>query len=178
MQQLKTIFSHITCFLLLGLLLHCKDSSNITDTIEIDHKKEQSLTTNDLEQITYVEYALSDLSIEKTKDWLKFKTLQQEIDNLKKGNLLFFTEDKDILTGFINDLKKEIPKNLDSSSIKVRLTVLETALYKLEEAYNLNNSSKETVIKNIESVLISFNNLVFQINKKTEKDAINIVKPQ
>ena len=96
---------------------------------------------------------------------------------LKKWLYLFFKDDKTILQGLIADLKNEIPESLNRSSIIVRLSVLETTMYKFDETINLQSSSKETIIKDIENLLLAYNNFVYQINKVIEKESYNIIKP-
>ena len=75
------------------------------------------------------------------------------------------------------DLKIQIPESLNRSSIIVRLSVLETTMYKFDETINLQSSSKETIIKDIENLLLAYNNFVYQINKVIEKESYNIIKP-
>jgi len=41
----------------------------------------------------------------------------------------------------------------------------------------LQSSSKETIIKDIENLLLAYNNFVYQINKVIEKESYNIIKP-
>ena len=113
----------------------------------------------------------------KTKDWLKFQELLSQIEVLKGGNTSFFKDDKIILKGFINDLKSEVPESLNEISITVRISVLETTLYKLDEALNLKGLSKQNILNNIKDVLIAHNNIILQINKKLEKESQNISKP-
>jgi len=178
MFKLKLVYLSLTCFLLLALNLQCKKSTDSNTTELIDNTTAtKTITAKDFEQLKYVEYALSDSAAAKTKNWLKFQNLRLHIDQLKKGDFYFFKEDKAILTGFITDLKKEIPSTLNTEDIAVRLRVIETMSFKLEEVSNINVISKETLLKSITDVLIAYNNLIFQINKKVEKDALNIEKP-
>ncbi|NND52171.1 MAG: hypothetical protein HKN54_07185 [Flavobacteriaceae bacterium] len=90
----------------------------------------------------------------------------------------FFKDDKTILQSYITDLKNEIPEKLNENSIVVRLVALETSIYKLEGIAIVPDAKKEELLQSIKDVLVSHVNLIFQINKKLEKDAQNIVKPQ
>ena len=178
MFKSKLAPSFIACSLLLALNIQCKKNSdeNPNDTT-ITTPQSQAITAKDFEQMQYTEYALSDLAETKTKNWLKFQNLGTHIEHLQKGDYYFFKEDKTILKGFITDLIKETPKTLNTSAIIVRLSVIETTAYKLEEVSNIKTISKQILLNSISDVLIAYNNLIFQINKKVEKDARSIEKP-
>jgi len=178
MFKSKLVSSFIACSLLLGLNLQCKKNidENPIDK-NITAPQSLSITVKDFEQIQYTEYALSDLAEAKAKNWLKFQNLGTHIEQLKKGDFYFFKEDKAILKGFMTDLIKETPTTLYSSAIIVRLSVVETTAYKLEEVSNIKTISKQVLLKSIADILIAYNNLVFQINKKVEKDSRSIEKP-
>jgi len=129
------------------------------------------ITPQDVTDINYTEYVLSDLAKKEVATWTKFNELSVEVENLKNGNLSFFKDDKTILQALIADIKNEIPESLNSSSIIVRLSVLETAMYKFDETINLQSSSKEAIIKDIENLLLAYNNCVYQINKVIERQS-------
>lgn len=135
------------------------------------------VNANDISQLNYTEFALSNLSEKSTEDWLKFQELQEEIEILKKGDLSFFKNEKAILQSFFKDLKVEIPESLNINSILVRLSVLETAMFKLEGTSNINNVKKELLLNAIKEVLVAYSNVILQMNKKFEKDSQNIQKP-
>jgi len=178
MLKLKLVYLLITCFLLLALNLQCKESSDSGAIEVVDNSTEtQKITAKDFEQIKYIEYALSDSAAAKTKNWLKFQNLGVHIDQLKKGDFYFFKEDKAILKGFITDLKKETPATLNTSDIAVRLAVIETMAFKLEEVSNIKTITKQSLLNSITDLFIAYNNLIFQINKKIEKDSQSIDKP-
>ncbi len=178
MFKLKLVYLPLICFSLLALNLQCKKSNEgNSDELNTSPQESQAITTKDFAQINYPEYALSDLAEAKTKNWLKFQNLGTHIDHLKKGDIYFFKEDKTILKAFITDLKKEVPTSINTSSIIVRLSVIETTAYKLEEVSNIRSISKQSLLESISDVLIAYNNLIFQINKKVEKDSQNIEKP-
>lgn len=149
------------------------ESSAATETKASDIK----ITAKDIEKLDYTEYALSDLAEAKTQDWVKFQELVTQIEILKKGELTFFQEDKTLLETFLTDLKKEIPSHLNEASILVRLNVFETTAFKLEGISELSNLDKNTILNYIKDVLVSYTNIIFQINKKLEKDSQKIIKP-
>lgn len=180
MSKLKSLFSYIIVCALLVTTFQCQKNTNTSvdgNTTVLTISENITITPKDIEQIKYVEFALSDAANSKTSDWVSFQNLAIEIENLKKGTLSFFKDDKEILQALIEDLKNEVPESLNRSSILVRISVLETVLYKLDETANLLSSPKEDILEDIEKVLISYNNLIYQINKDTEKESQNIIKP-
>ena len=158
--------------------LSCNRSNETSEELPQDKSsKEYKITIKDVEKIKYTEFVLSDLSENTIKDWLKFQEFLVQIELLRKGDLSFFKDDKTILQSFITDLKNEIPEVLNTPPILVRLTVLETTLFKLEGITILNNVKKDIILNAIKDVLVAHSNLILQINKKFEKDSQNISKP-
>lgn len=176
MRKVKLVFSYMAYLLVLALHLQCKNDTKVK--LQDTTVETRQITNKDIEQIKFTEYVLSDLAERKTKDWIKFQNLLDQIEILKKGDVSFFKDDKAILQSFITDLKNEIPESLNATSIIVRLTVLETTMFKLDEILNLQNVTKQSILNNIKDVLIAQNNLILQINKKIEKESQNITKPQ
>ena len=173
----KNIY-RLLILLVITLCFQCKktDENNTEETQETKAEFVK-ITSQDIETINFTEFALSDLAKKEIENWTKFKNLEAEIENLKKGLFSFFKDDKTILKGFITDLKNEVPESLNKSSILVRLSVLETAMYKFDETVNLQSSTKEAILTDIERLLLAYNNCVYQINKVVEKASLNIIKP-
>jgi hypothetical protein len=179
MLKVKLVFQYIICLSVLVLQLQCTNTKDVNSEDLIDNNgKLQKITGKDISQIKYTEYVLSNPAEERTKDWQKFQNLLDQIEILKKGEVTFFKDDKAILQSFITDLKNEIPESLKATSIMVRLTVLETTLFKLDEILNFQSVTKQTILENIKDVLMAYNNLILQINKKVEKESQKIAKPQ
>ena len=178
MFKYNLTISRFILFLIVASNIQCKklEESNLNETNE-DLAEFIKISPQDINGIKYTEFVLSDLAQKATENWAKFKKLEVEIENLKNGSLSFFKDDKTILKGFITDLKNEVPKSLNSSSIIVRLSVLETAMYKFDETVNLQSSTTEAVIDDIERLLLAYNNCVYQINKVVEKASQKILKP-
>jgi len=151
-----------------------EETTTISEITKTDSTK---ITTNDISQIKFTEYALSDMTKDKTSNWQKFNELSDKIEVLRTGDLSFFRDDKAILEGFLVDLKNEVPESLNTSAILVRLTVIETVFLKLEGLASLSTAKKEDLLSTIKDVLISHSNLIFQINKKFEKESQKIEKP-
>ncbi|RLD28454.1 MAG: hypothetical protein DRI75_06625 [Bacteroidetes bacterium] len=178
MCKLKIVNLFLLSSLILFLNFSCKKTSQTSEEILNEISSEKSkVSAKDIDQIKYTEFALSNLSEKSTQDWLKFKELQEEIDILKKGDLSFFEDDKTILQSFFKDLKVEIPESLNIPSILVRLSVLETTVFKLKSTSNINNVNKEILLNAIKEVLVANSNVILQMNKKFEKDSQNIEKP-
>ncbi|MCB0463915.1 MAG: hypothetical protein KDC81_14545 [Flavobacteriaceae bacterium] len=150
------------------------DSNTDEEIITIDSSK---ITAKDIAKLKYTDYALSNLTISKTTNWQKFNELTNKIELLKTGDLSFFRDDKAILESFITDLKNEVPESLKTPAISARLKVIETVFLKLEGLASLSSAKKEDLLIAIKDVLISYTNLVFQMNKKFEKESQNIEKP-
>lgn len=139
--------------------------------------KKLNVTAKDISQLNYTEFALSNLSEKATENWLKFQELQKEIEILKNGSLSFFKDDKAVLQSFFKDLKVEIPESLNIPTILVRLSVLETTIFKLKGISNIKNIKNELLLDVIRDVLVANSFIILQMNKKFEKDSQDIQKP-
>jgi len=178
MSKLHSVVFRFVLVTILFFNIQCKNNEDASSTAELETNTEYTkITPQDIKDIKFTEYVLSDLAKKEVSNWEKFKDLDIEIENLKNGKLSFFKDDKTILQGLITDIKNEIPESLNSSSIIVRLSVLETTMYKFDETINLQSSSKEAIIKDIENLLLAYNNCVYQINKVIEKASQKIIKP-
>ena len=177
-KSINRLFSILAVISIL-LNTHCK--KNNSEEINADTSSEVQnavITEKDITTLNITEFALSDQSESIAESWDKFKTLLNHMEDLKKGSFSFFKDDKALLQSFLTDLKVEIPEKLNKPSVLVRISAYETVLYKFDEAANIQNSNKEVLLNNIKDILLSFNNLVYQINKEVERDSQNIVKPQ
>ncbi|NNF73819.1 MAG: hypothetical protein HKN00_01440 [Flavobacteriaceae bacterium] len=154
------------------------EKSTDNETESTAQQPERKISAKDIASISYTEYALSDSAEKLTTSWFKFQELNSQIEILKTGDLSFFTEDLTFVDEFLTELSSEIPDTLNETSILVRLSALKTSIYKLEGSASLERESKEALLNNLKEVLLSHTNLIFQINKKLEKDAQNITRPQ
>jgi hypothetical protein len=179
MTYLQNIIKIFTFLSITLFILSCnpdvKNESAIVD--EITTIDSSIITANDISKIKFTEYALSKITQNKTINWQKFNELSNKIELLRTGDLSFFRDDKAILEGFIADLRNEIPESLNTQSILVRLTVIETVFLKLEGLASLKTAKKEKLLMAIKDVLLSYTNLIFQMNKKFEKESQKIEKP-
>jgi len=160
------------------IALGCNSKSKLGEQAnEIIDLKENQITSKDIEQLKYVEFVLSNLSEKAISNWLKFQEFNGHMEILKKGDLSFFKDEKAILQTFFIDFATEIPESINTPSILVRLSVLESTVLKLEGISKFNNVKKEIVLAAIREVLIAHSNLILQINKKFELDSQNVKKP-
>lgn len=174
-NSIKISILFLVILFISGCNTQTTNDSNIFKEIEtIDSSQ---ITSRDITKLKYTDFALSNLTKSKTSNWQKFNELTDKIEILKTGDLSFFKDDKAILVGFLNDLKNEIPESLKTTAILVRLSVIETTFLKLEGLASLSSAKKEDLLIIIKDVLVSYSNLVFQMNKKFEKESQNIEKP-
>jgi len=166
-------------FLVIVFISSCNTQTTNDSIIieQIETIDSSQITSRDITKLKYTDFALSNLTKSKTSNWQKFNELTDKIEILKTGDLSFFRDDKAILVGFLNDLKNEIPESLKTPAILVRLSVIETTFLKLEGLASLSSAKKEDLLIIIKDVLVSYTNLVFQLNKKFEKESQNIEKP-
>jgi len=160
----------LTSLICLLALYSCKEGneSESTPQPETQETATNTISVKDIEAIDYTEYVLSDLTEKEVDNWPEFLQLEDKIEAIKNSDFTCLT-DISLLTSFVKDLKNGIPLNIDHPSINVRLTVLETALLKLESINNLSNVSKALKLEYIKEVLVSHSNLIFQMNKELEK---------
>lgn len=159
------------------LCFSCKKTQDNTSTDTIEQNKDQEITEKDIANINYTEYALDSKTEDVIQNWAEYLQLQDIILNIKKGDLSFFNDNKDVIKLLLKELKSNIPKQVSSPSITARILVLETKLYKLESLSNLSTTSKEELIGTINEFFVSFSNLNLQMNKQIEFDNRSIEKP-
>ena len=70
MRKFKSVYIYIVYLLILAVHLQCKgiNEENNTDT-QTNNTATQKVTANDIAQIKYTEYVLSDLAQKRTNDW-------------------------------------------------------------------------------------------------------------
>ncbi|WP_445733054.1 hypothetical protein [Mariniflexile sp.] len=159
------------------MLFSCKKDQENTDLIAKKGTDSREITAKDISEFRYTDYILDDRTEETIANWNEYKQLQEVVDNVKKGDLSFFDNNKKEVRELLVNLKKNIPPQVNTSAIYARLTALETKLYKLESLSNLSTTSKPELIGILKESLVAFSNLNLQMNKKLEGDHIIIEKP-
>lgn len=164
---------------LLSLLIFmgCKSEPKIDEAISEDQEKTYVVTAADIEKLDYIDYILSPDSHNALLDWQKFQDLQTQMELVKTGDLSFFKVEKQIMEEFISEFKSEQPTVVTTPAIRSRITVLETALLRLQDLANLDNIKKEDLLESIKQLLVADVNLKLQINRKFEKEAQQIQLP-
>lgn len=145
--------------------------------IIIENDSNLIIVKSDVSNLDFVDFIIEDKAERQIESWEKYFELFTHVLNVKQADLSFFKNNNEILEIFIQDMKSTLPENINSKPIQVRITALETKMFKLESAVNLSNVHKEDLISAIKEFLVSFSNLNFQINKKFERETQNIQKP-
>lgn len=160
------------------IIASCKTDTKKQDaqTTE-DNKLSKRITKSDIESLKYNDYALSREASKAVNDWQKYQEMNTQIEYLRAADVSFFKTDITLIETFLNDLKAEVPKSLNTNEINSRITALETKILKLNSFLLLDNISKSDQIEGLKEVLVAFSNLNLQINKKLEFEANNITKP-
>jgi len=144
-------------------------SQDLNDTLRISKE--------DISKIDYIEFVLDEKAENLFTGWTSYTDLDNHINNLKQGNIAFFSENPELLDALIKDFKETLPEQINTPAILARIKELETKIYKLQSISNLSNGNKNHVLPVIKELLITFSNFNLQINKKFEKEAQNIQKP-
>jgi len=155
----------------------CKKGNEDVTENQIEQNKSKEITEKDISKLKYLEYILDPKTESIVRDWAEYIQLDEVVANVKKGDLVYFINNRKVIQLFLKELKQNIPKALNSESILSRVLVLETKLLKLESLSNLTTTSKKELIDTIKEFLVSFSNLSFQMNKKIEFDSRSIEKP-
>ena len=161
---------------LLLMLVSCKDQAPGA----VEHTTEESalqLTNADI-KISFVEFELDGQVKSITQNWKAYNQLEETTSNLKRADVSFFKENHDMLETLIADFSTTVPERLSSPAVLARIVALENAMYKLENVVNISSHSQQKeVVASIEDVLKAHTNLKFQMNKKVERDAQKIQRP-
>lgn len=166
-------------FILIALsLTTCADKANLDNLAsDVEQKSEQQISSKNIDNLDFTDYALSDESLRKIASWNQYNELNGYIEALKKANFDFFREEKSILKTLLDDSVANLPEQIKTKAVTARIIAFQTSCYKLHGELEGNGQSKEATLNAIKEVLIAFANLNFQINKKFEKEGQNIQKP-
>ena len=97
--------------------------------------------------------------------WSGFEAVKMEIVKLKNGDRSVANKPHKDIGQLFKSLEDGIPESLDKNNIRARINVLETNCY-------INNSKTINIVDSIQvlnKTLISYSNLIHQINKTHEK---------
>ncbi|WP_452225620.1 hypothetical protein [Lacinutrix chionoecetis] len=168
---------YLNILIVLLVLFNCKNEGNSTDEINNNAVDSTRITKEDISKINYIDYGI-DSKAKKTLDsWEAYNTVFRAIEAVKEGDFNYFKADDEVFNTTLKDLETTIPFTINSEPIKARLLILKTKLLKFREAVSLNTISKRERLIAIKELLQSFSYVTLQINKKFEKEAQNIIKP-
>ena len=165
-------------FIMICAVCSCADNKSEPSTIDLVSQDTLKISKTDIEKLNFTEFVLDPASDKKIAGWLKYRELEDRIDELKNADLSFFKGDKKIVETLIQEFMSTVPSNIDEESIQARILIVETMYLKLNNKVNLTTSTKSDIQKSITDLLEAFSNLNYQINKKFERDSQNIIKPQ
>ncbi len=167
------LLSIISIFILIS---SCKKTEEDTSIDSVENTS-QELAEKEISKLDYLDFALDEKTEQVIENWGEYYQIQDAVNHVKKGDLVFFSDGEAIKT-LLTDLRKNIPEAVNTQATLARIQVLETKIYKLESLSGLSTTTKEALKNSIKEFLVSFSNLNFQMNKKLEKDSNNIQKPQ
>lgn len=168
----------LSALFVLFLIVGCNKPVNANPTEVVTLNDTLSVSKKDISKIKYVEFEIDSKAKKVFNNWRAYGDIANAIAGLKEGDFIFFTENKIFFSTALEDLESTMPNEIDTAPIKARVLVLSTKLYKMEEIMNLNTSEKKDRLIVIKEVLEAYSNFIFQVNKKFEKDAQKIVKPE
>ena len=131
----------------------------------------------DIAKLIYTDYILDDRTEAIVTNWFEYSQLQNAFTKVKKGDFTFFKNNNKAISELLRNFKQTIPPEVNTPSILVRITSLETKIYKLESILKLSTSTKPEILELTKELFIAFSNLNLQMNKKLEADNIIIEKP-
>lgn len=166
----------IVFFILISVVACEKEAKYKTDQtkISIDSTK---ITRDDISKINYLDFGIDGKAKNTLDSWQAYTSVSSAISKLKTANFEFFKTDDEEFNTIIEDLEETIPNSIDSEPVKARILVLRTKLLKLREAINLSTIEKKQRLIAIKELFQAFSYVTLQINKKFEKEAQNIIKP-
>ena len=135
------------------------------------------VTKEDIFKINYIEYGIDNKAKQTLDSWQAYNTISRAIETLKQGDFTFFKTDDEVFNTTLKDIETTTPETIDSEPIKARVLILRTKLLKFREVINLNTANKKDKLIAIKELFQSFSYVTLQINKKFEKEAQNIIKP-
>lgn len=158
------------------ILSSCKKTEDNTNADTVTKSDNKALSQKDISKMDFVDYGLDEKTEQAIENWQEYYQLQDAINNVKKGDLVFFNN-SEAIENLLKDLKKNIPKPVNTPATLARIQVLETKIYKLESASSLLTTTKEELSSCVKEFLEAFSNLNFQMNKKFEKEKNTKTKP-
>lgn len=172
MKNIYAIGLIMFCF-----MLGCKQEDNKQVVDDIMVKDSMLIDKSDLTKLIYIEFLLDKNAAKQISGWLKYNELDEKISEIKNADLSFFKSDKAVVEALVNEMSTTLPEKIQTEDINARVLIVRNMYLKLYETINLNTTTKNELKLAIKDLLEAYANLNFQINKKFERDAQNIIKP-
>lgn len=168
------VFRNSGLFLFLVFVFSCENAKNSrTEAEETLQDQTVEISEKKIEELQYLDYALSAEATAEVLEWSMFQELQTQMNYLKKADLSFFTSDRKTLDSLMLNLSSQTPEKLMTKPILSRINVVKTKVLKLHSNLTLDNVATEVKIESIKELLQAASNLNLQINKKLEFDTFN-----
>ncbi len=135
------------------------------------------LTKEMIANINFTDILLDDKAKLYAQNWTSYNSIAQAINEIKELKCDFFKSDNIEFDTTFKELNTSIPEVFNSESVKARLLVLKTRLYRLKDELSFSPTLNTSQTVFIKEIFVAFSNLNLQINKKLEKEAQQIIKP-
>lgn len=168
---------NLILLILLVVFSACKKEVNTTVETNIVSKDSTKITKEDISKINYIEYGIDNKAKRTLDSWQAYNTISRAIETLKQGDFTFFKSDDAIFNTALKDIQTTTPEAINSEPVNARVLILRTKLLKFRAIINLNTANKSEKLIAIKELFQSFSYVTLQINKKFEKEAQNIIKP-
>lgn len=165
----------IFCFAL-GLSCTNNSKKEVVKTPQNNQKKE--ITKELIAKLKFDDILLDKSANTYIENWKAYTTINQAILDIKNLNFKFFTKEQDLFLSTVLELKTTIPEDINTQPIKARILVVQNQLYRFQEELKIKKQLYKEDLIFIKELFVSFSNLNLQINKKIEKEAQVVIKPQ
>ena len=156
----------------------CIDDENTNTQKNNLIKNKKALTQEMIANFKFTDILLDPKAKVIAQNWSSYQSIEDGINLMKVLNYNFFkTNDAEFNTIF-NELNANIPEAFKTQAITSRLLVLQTKLYRFKDELSFSPQLDTTHSIYVKDVFVAFSNLNLQINKKLEKEAQVIIKPE
>jgi len=160
------------------LFTFCQPIVGCGDASEVDEKEDSLLKDS---RSLYGDKGftfpiLSTTAREQVSQWIVYDDFEAEAKAINNSSLQSLKDKTERLMVHTDSLSKKIPDTLKTKIITSRLMVVNTRVNLLLQELNKQRIDSVTVQDNIGELNTSISNLVFQLNEKFQKDAIDMAK--
>ncbi len=156
----------------------CNKTQQQSAEVAVSTTKEKiRFTETDLKTLDYTEFSLDSKVKSQISDWVGYFTLATIIEDLKIPDFSFFENNDVPIEDLIIETHDTLPEKFSTQAILSRITIIESMLYKTKEIIEIHANDRAQLLIAVKDLSEAFSNLNFQLNKKIEKDAQNIERP-